>query len=65
MGIVLQALLNAEMYMRITIGVMLHQLAQVVEEAEHSHDVQKLAAAKPAYDCGRKLLLEMLRAVVI
>ena len=59
----LQACLSLEVYAHVTIAVMLHLIAQVVETAKKTQDNKTLESEYGAV-CGRKLLLDLLTHVV-
>jgi tRNA guanosine-2'-O-methyltransferase len=57
----IEAFTNSEMYVRVTVAVMLHQFVLLVQV---SQDSKVLAVAKSAATCGQMLLLELLNAAV-
>jgi hypothetical protein len=59
-----EAFTNSEMYVRVTVAVMLHQFVLLVQRAQVSQDSKVLAIAKSAATCGQMLLLELLNAAV-
>ncbi|KAH8973918.1 hypothetical protein BDL97_01G073400 [Sphagnum fallax] len=59
-----EAFTNSEMYVRVTVAVMLHQFVLLIQRAQVSQDSEVLAIAKSAATCGQMLLLELLNAAV-
>ncbi|KAG0583785.1 hypothetical protein KC19_3G162900 [Ceratodon purpureus] len=62
-GYGIEACLSLEVYAHVTIAVMLHLIAQVVETAKKTQDNKTLESEYGAV-CGRKLLLDLLTHVV-
>jgi hypothetical protein len=59
-----EAFTNSEMYVRVTVAVMLHKFVLLIQMARVSQDSEVLAIAKSAATCGQMLLLELLNAAV-
>ncbi|KAH7425675.1 hypothetical protein KP509_11G065800 [Ceratopteris richardii] len=51
---------NSEQYVRVTVAVLLHKLAEIVERDQGSDEVEKRKAANSISVCGKELLLDML-----
>ncbi|MCO5564235.1 hypothetical protein L7F22_017893 [Adiantum nelumboides] len=54
---------NSEQYVRITVAVLIHKLAELVEKARASEDSETWQAAVYASTCGKQLLIKFLNCL--
>ncbi|KAJ7549851.1 hypothetical protein O6H91_07G072000 [Diphasiastrum complanatum] len=57
-----EAFTNTEMYVRITVAVMMHKLGEKLLDAQTSPDKNSYRAVQHALNCGQNLLVELLTA---